>query len=213
MAKQKMKICKACGKEIAKSASQCPFCGAKQKSVSCLAVVLIVVAIFVAVGVIVAVAGGGNNEPKLVGNSGTSDASSASSEITKTEFDVGETVELNGVVVTMTSVTESTGVDFYTPEDGNVFLICEFEIENNSDRDVGVSSIMSFNAFVDDYAQNLSLSAVMASGKDQLDGTAAPGKKVGGVMGYEVSADWKELEIQFTPDFWSGKEIVFVHNK
>ena len=30
-----------------------------------------------------------------------------------------------------------------------------------------------------------------------------------GVIGYEVDPDWKEIEIRFTPDFWSGEEIVF----
>ena len=30
--------------------------------------------------------------------------------------------------------------------------------------------------------------------KNQLDGTVAPGKKMNGVIGYEVPADWKELE-------------------
>lgn len=46
--------------------------------------------------------------------------------------------------------------------------------------------------------------------KNQLDGTVAPGKKMNGVIGYEVPADWKELEINFTPDFWSNKDISFV---
>ena len=46
--------------------------------------------------------------------------------------------------------------------------------------------------------------------KNQPDGTVAPGKKMNGVIGYEVPADWKELEIKFTPDFWSNKDISFV---
>ena len=59
-----------------------------------------------------------------------------------------------------------------------------------------------------------SLTALMEKGnKNQLDGTVAAGKKFNGVIGYEVPADWKELEVRFTPDFWSGKEIIFVANK
>ena len=29
-------------------------------------------------------------------------------------------------------------------------------------------------------------------------------------IGYEVPADWKELEIKITLDFWSNKDISFV---
>ena len=48
--------------------------------------------------------------------------------------------------------------------------------------------------------------------KNQLDGAVAAGKKFNGVIGYEVPTDWKELEVRFTPDFWSGKDIVFIED-
>lgn len=59
----------------------------------------------------------------------------------------------------------------------------------------------------------MSLSAIIGAEKNQLDGTVAAGKKMNGVIGYEAPADWKEIEIRFTPDFWSGKDITFVHSK
>ena len=46
--------------------------------------------------------------------------------------------------------------------------------------------------------------------KNQLDGTVAPGKKFNGVIGYEVPANWEKLEVLFTPDFWSGKDITLI---
>ena len=39
-----------------------------------------------------------------------------------------------------------------TPSDGKVYVVFEFEIENNSDRDIAVSSMLSFEAYIDDYA-------------------------------------------------------------
>ena len=129
----------------------------------------------------------------------------------KNTFSVGETAELKGVNVTFVGVTESSGSDFNTPTEGNVFAICEFEIENNSDKEITVSSMMSFEAYCDDYTCTLSFSALMEKGnKNQLDGTVAAGKKFNGVIGYEVPTDWQELEIIFTPDFWSGKDITFI---
>ena len=129
----------------------------------------------------------------------------------KNTFSVGETAELKGVNVTFVGVTESSGSGFNTPTEGNVFAICEFEIENNSDKEITVSSMMSFEAYCDDYTCTLSLGALMEKGnKNQLDGTVAAGKKFNGVIGYEVPTDWQELEIIFTPDFWSGKDITFI---
>lgn len=192
---EKMKKCKACGNEIAKSAKTCPHCGAKNKKKH---PVLIGIIVVVALIVVIAAMGDGDESGKN----------------TKTEFCVGEAAELDGVSVTLVNVSESTGSQFNTPTEGNVFVICEFEIENNSDDEVVVSSIMSFDAYCDDYTCTYSLSALLEKDdKNQLDGTVAAGKKFNGVIGYEVPADWSDLEIRFTPDFWDGKEIIFVATK
>ena len=123
---------------------------------------------------------------------------------------MGEIVELKDVKVALLGVTESNGAQFVAPGEGKVFVLCEFEIANDSQADVAISSMLSFKGYCDDYACEYSLSALLAKGdKNQLDGTVAPGKKMKGVIGYEVPTDWKELEVQFTPDFWTGKEIVF----
>lgn len=129
----------------------------------------------------------------------------------QTEFGVGDVVELNDIKASLVSVTENNGSSFNEPSEGNVFVLCEFEIENGSTRDISVSSLMSFEAYQDDYACNLSISALLEAGnKNQLDGTIAAGKKLNGVVGYEVPSDWKNLEIRFAPDFWSSKDITFV---
>lgn len=100
-----------------------------------------------------------------------------------------------------------------TPTDGNVFIVCEFEIENNSDTDIAVSSIMSFEAYVDDYSTSMNLSAMLSTNQKQLDGSVAAGKKMNGVIGYEVPSGWSTIEVKFTPDFWSGKDIAFTYSK
>jgi hypothetical protein len=95
-----------------------------------------------------------------------------------------------------------------------VFALAEFEIENNSDKDITVSSIMSFEAYSDGYSTSTSIAALLEKGdKGQLDGNIAPGNKMKGVIGYELSKDWSELEIHFTPNFWTDKAIVFIATK
>ncbi len=136
---------------------------------------------------------------------------SPTSQSAKTIFGVGDKVELNNVVVTLVGITESSGSQYNKPTDGNVFVLCEFEIENNSSSEITVSSLVSFEAYCDDYACNFSLSALLEKGnKNQLDGQVASGKKFNGVVGYEIPADWKELELRFAPNFWAGKKITFV---
>lgn len=188
-----------------------------KKRRGCLIAFLIVLAVVVII-VIAAIAGSGSNDPQKVGdlNSNIASQNSISTEGTssvQSTFKVGEKVEINGVVVTLLSAEESKGNDFNKPDDGKTFMICEFEIENGSSKDIAISSIMSFEAYVDGYSTTIDLSAQISTDKDQLDGSVAAGKKMKGVIGYQIPKDWKELEINVTPDFWGGKDITFVVNK
>ena len=162
--------------------------------------------------IIIISAAGSNDKPVKVGDVGAQSSTiSTENQESKNIFSVGEIAELKDVQVSLIDVSESTGSTFNTPNDGNVFVLCEFEIVNNSKEEVSVSSLLSFEAYCDDYTCSFSLGALMEKGnKNQLDGTVAAGKKFNGVIGYEVPSDWNELEIHFTPDFWSGKDIVFV---
>lgn len=134
----------------------------------------------------------------------------------KTNFDVGEVADIKGVQVSLLGTTESKGSDFLKPDEGNIFVLCEFEISNNSDKDISVSSMMSFEAYCDDYSVTqdiLGLQAPEGKGKNQLDGSVAAGKKMNGVIAYQVPEDWKTLEIKFSPSFWSNKSATFVATK
>jgi hypothetical protein len=169
-------------------------------------IVICVLSVFLIIGAMA-----GESEPEKIGTDpqAVADLNVPAQEI----FTVGDVVELNNIHVTLRSVTESTGAQFFMPDDGNVFLICEFNIENYSTSDVAVSSLMCFEAYVDDYAVNMDLSATASANKTQLDGTVASGKKMSGVIGYQVPENWEEIEIRFTPDFWSGKDIIFTCSK
>lgn len=208
------KKCKHCQTEIDKKAKVCPNCRRKQGGKAKFIILGIIVII-----VIVAALNGTDDGPKKVENTdGTKQASTDKANTTTPEaevttFKVGETASLKDVLVTLNGVTESEGSDFNMPSDGNVFLLCEFTIENNSSKDIAVSSIMSFEAYVDDFSINQSITGLLEKGdKNQLDGSVAAGKKMNGIIAYEAPKDWKEIEINFTPDFW-GKEMTFTATK
>ena len=127
-----------------------------------------------------------------------------------TAFAVGDRAMLDGVAVTLNSVTESEGSMFNTPTDGNVFVLCEFTIENETSEELNISSILCFDAYCDGYTCSYSFGAQLAAeGKSGLDGSIISGKKMNGVIGFEVSKEWGELEIHFSPDVWNDDEIVF----
>ncbi|MDF2588587.1 MAG: Telomeric repeat-binding factor 2 [Anaerocolumna sp.] len=214
------KKCKHCKTEIDKKAKVCPHCLRKQGGV-----LKFIIIAFVFIGVIGALASR-EDEPKLVSNTNnsgeqsttdtdnsTTDKSTTDTETKeeeKTTFNLGETAQLKDFLVTFNGVTITEGGDFNKPSEGNVYALCEFTIENNSDSDIVVSSMISFEAYVDDFSISQSISGLLDKGdKNQLDGSVAAGKKMNGVIAYEVPKDWKELEISYTPDFW-GKEITFI---
>lgn len=214
---KKLIKCKVCGEEIAKDAKTCPKCGTKVKKGKGFLIGAIILCLIVIIAV-----SSNNDEPKKVSNNSQttkqtdsdSKAEEKESDNDKNVFSVGEAAEMNNIIVSLKDVSESSGSDFNKPSDGNVFLICEFEITNNSDEEINVSSMLSFEAYCDDYTCSFSLSALLEKeNKNQLDGTVAAGKKFNGVVGYEVPSDWKNMEIHFTPDFWGNKDFVFVAEK
>jgi hypothetical protein len=195
-----------------------------KKKRGCLTAILVTVGILIIVGIIGSQIK--NDEPKAVDpdsessnitksasdtSDDTKDDATATPLPEKTTFGIGETVELKDILVTLVSVKISEGGDYNKPSDGNEYLLCEFNIENNSDNDIAVSSMISFEAYCDDYSITQSISALLdTEDLSQLDGSVAAGKKMNGIIGYEVSKDWKELEISYTPTFWSGKDITFI---
>lgn len=214
------KLCKHCKTEIPADAKVCPNCRKRQSGV-----VKWVIIVIVALVIIAALASGGEEDGvKKVENSGSQPESSVSASTTPSStlqsqeeqeliFKVGETAEYNSVQVTLLGVTESNGSDFNKPAEGNIYVLAEFEIANNSDKELTISSIMMFDAYQDGYATNLSLTAEVEADGETLDGTIAPGKKMKGKIGYEIPSDCKELEIYVHTDVWSSKKIKFLYER
>lgn len=143
-------------------------------------------------------------EPEEVSEDNGSDSKS---------FDIGETAEYKGIQVTLIDYEESEGNDWGNPEDGNIFVFPEIEISNSSDEEITVSSMISFECYIDDYKTDFSSNAFMAisvdGGKQQLDGSVAPGKKLKGVLGIEAPEDWKVIEIYYKDNFWLDSNFSF----
>lgn len=135
-------------------------------------------------------------------------------EPAKTTYAVGDTATTKSYKMTVESlnVIESNN-QFAQPEEGKEFIEISLLIENISDNELNVSSLMNFDAYVDGFAINEDLSAQVASGKGSLDGTLASGKKLNGVLCYQVPLDWSELEITIDLGFTSKDEITLLLSK
>ena len=201
-------------------------CKKDGKKKTCSIIALIISGLWLIIGVSNM---GNSDKPKKVENSkntvietdnNSEEVKTKDSEPEKSEdenkeiaFKKGEIAELNGVQVALTDYKESTGSDFNTPTVGNVFLMAEFEISNNTEKELAISSVMSFDAYADDYSLNYSFSALMEKDGNQLDGTIAAGKKMKGWIGWEVPQDYQNVEIHFTDNVWSNNKFVFLIEK
>ncbi len=170
--------------------------------------------------VIIGIIGSGGEEkdtPKKVDVESTQTTLNTEEETTEIEgskqefFYMGDVVETSKVKAIITGAERSEGSDFNKPADGHEFIIVNMTIENISDEEINVSSLLSFDAYVDDVVLNENFGAMMEAGQT-MDGTIAPGKKLVGSLGYEVPKDWKTLEIHFEPDVWDDVKIKWIIN-
>lgn len=140
--------------------------------------------------------------------------SSTASEVDKGQtFALNETAVFNTLKITATEIKESSGSTYFTPAEGKIFVGVNFTIENISDEEQTISSILLFDAYVDDVACDLSFTASAAFDGNSLDGTIAPGKKIIGWYAVEVPADWAELELDVKASWLSSSTAKFVFNK
>ena len=184
------KLCKYCKSEIPYDAKVCPHCRKKQTPNGCLIAIIVIVVLFILIGV-------------------ASTPSTPTVTHAPSVYSIGDTAESNGVKVTLVNAETGHGSQYLTPSAGNIFVTLEFEIENDSSSDINVSSIASFEAYCDDYSVTESITAVALSDKSTLDGNVAAGKKMNGVISYEVPEDWQNLEVTFSPSFWSNHSVTF----
>lgn len=201
------KICKHCQTEIPKKAKVCPQCRKKQGG-GCLPVVI---GFFVLILIVGLFSGGdestpSDDNPQSVGKIENNDNAENNDEKIDNEFVVGEIVETSSLKISYLSAGEyKSDNEFMQPEEGYTYWRTEFEIENISDTDQAISSMMSWECYADDYSMEQSW-----VGDDVIDATLSPGKKVKGAMYFIVPVDAEEIIVEFETNFWSETKVIFV---
>ena len=187
-----------------------PKCGCKKKSIFLKWWFWLILAVIV-IALICSMCGKGESMPE---SSSVPESSmpESSSESAPTVYTIGDTVTVDGTEITLEAVTEYPGSKFNQPTEGNIFIISEFTIKNITDKDIIISSKMHFEAMADGSpVKQVFIRSKEVDGKGQLDGTIAPGKKMKGVVIYEVPMNYSEFIIKFKPTI--SDEVIFSYKK
>jgi len=205
----KMKSCKACGAEIAKSAKVCPHCGAKQKGK--LGIIAIVVVVII---ILAALLGSGDAEESKVDNSGATNASTESTDQTEDGSEdtnvvqIGGSFEDNGLKFTVNSADLNKQINdeygLYTLPDGQKYIQVDFTFENTGDNDQYVS-IYDFDCYAD--GTLCEQQYVTEETGDFINANLSSGRNVSFSTLYAVPEDASEIELEYTADVWTGEKV------
>ena len=141
-----------------------------------------------------------------------------SSTVTSTKsegktFGFNETATFKTLKITAKKLEESNGDSLFKPNEGNIFVGVNFEIENISDETQNISSILLFDAYSDDVKCDYAIMANTVFGDGTLDGELSPGKKLVGWYSVEVPQEWEKIDLEFKSDFLADDKVKFVFAK
>ena len=137
----------------------------------------------------------------------------SSQEIKKETFGLNESAVFKDLKFTATEIKESDGESFFAPATGNTFVGIKFTIENISNEEQSVSTLLLFEGYANDVKCEYSISAAAAFDEGTLDGSIAPGKKLVGWYALEVPKDWSTIELQVQSTWLSNNPANFVFEK
>lgn len=144
-------------------------------------------------------AGSDSDSPKKVADS-SNKAESKSSKNDKTDFKVGDTIETDGVKMTVNSVEFPAGSEFNTPEDGKSWVVVNLTIKNDSDK------VVNYNPFdfkLDADGNSTSFTGINMDVKNTLNsGDLKKGASVSGNLVGEAD-NTKKLSMEYRGNLFS----------
>lgn len=157
----------------------------------------------------IAAGGGSSDEPTKVGENGTAvnnqEESAAAPSTTDIVYQIGDQVKSGDFVFSVNEVRRDTGSGFIKPDDGNVYLIPNVTIENQSVKEVNISTLLQM--YIKDGEGNKYTPTLTQDSTGKVDGELLAGEKVKGDVGFEVPANAKELYFYYEASWLTGKTI------
>lgn len=129
----------------------------------------------------------------------------ADEEATEEDADltIGDTVNINGLHVTLNGIRTSEGEEFLEPNN-DLYLYVDVTIENTTEEAAHISSLLQTKLYnAENYSQDI---AIVTDSKGQLDGEVGPGRKMSAEVVFDVSES-EYFEFIFEDPFMSGQAI------
>lgn len=124
-----------------------------------------------------------------------------------TVFNVGESVQVGDLVITVNEVTSPSGEGFNQPDDGYRFVLVDVTIENRGARSRFLSSYQTWIKDAQGYRYTNDITATLLATGGRINGELPAGQTVRGQIGFEVPADASELRFVFDPDVIGGTPV------
>lgn len=199
---------KHCQSDIPAKAKVCPICNRKQSApLGCIISLVIVGIIIIPV---IADSNGKSNKKNgaTVVKKGSGNTQNTEDGADAETIEVGDTFECKGLRITAESVNNDYKVakdefGLYKAGEGNKYIAVSFTFENVDDSDKYVS-IYDFDCYADN---NSCEQKYLPDDNDFLNTNLSSGRKVSFTTYYEVPADSKDIELEYSADFWTDEKV------
>ncbi|MHB9940631.1 DUF4352 domain-containing protein [Clostridium sporogenes] len=124
-------------------------------------------------------------------------------------FKIGDVVKLKDFKVTVNKLYKVKGDELSQPQPGNEFIAVDCSVENISNEQQAVSSVMMFKVVDKDGREcEESIGGLTAAKEGQMDGEIGPGRKITGVYVVEVPKGTTGLELEFNGSLLLGGQVI-----
>jgi len=201
MANEETKKCPKCKEDVAKDAKKCKHCGADLRNWFIRHKVLTVILALFVIGIIGAAMGGSDTATTDTGTG------SSQEENTKTEYKIGEAIDLGNHEITINKVTKgfkSSNMFDEPQSSANEFVVVNVTIKNTGDSELAANE---FGFELEDEAgvkRNTTMIAGMDNSLEWVN--LSEGGTLTGNLAFEAKKSSDKLVLHYTGGLW-GKEI------
>lgn len=145
-----------------------------------------------------------------VSSSGTgTDGEAAPAEAVKTEFQIGEAINVDDAVMTVVSAQQFPPPNEYMkPTDGKVYYIINITIANGGAEPLDYNE---YNYKIEDANGVQTSTAFVTDIPNQMNsGSLAPGGRLDSNIVFEVPADMASLKLIMEPNFFSTQQVKII---
>ena len=125
-------------------------------------------------------------------------------------FNLGDTVSMGNLEVTLNSARWDSGSQFMQPDEGERWLVLDVTIENKADEAAAISSLLMFSLYdEDDYSCDME---IFADTKGSLDGEIGAGRRMRGEIAFSVEENHNQWKFIFEPNIFGFGQAIYLIN-